>query len=83
MPFGVKMETMEVEQTWKYLVEYAEKRAADRKCSLAPELGEDARKVLDKYLDVSPTLREKLHYRLNGPRFPRDMDAASVEEKNN
>ena len=77
------METMEVEQTWKNLVEYAEKRAADRKCSLAMDLDEDARKVLDKYLDVSTSLKEKLHYRLNGPRFPRDMDAASVEEKNN
>ena len=77
------METMEVEQTWTNLIEYAEKRAAERKCSLAQDLDEDARKVLDKYLGVSGSLREKLHYRLNGPRFPRDMDAASVEEKNN
>ena len=48
MPFGVKMETMEVEQTWTNLIEYAEKRAAERKCSLAQDLDEDARKVLDR-----------------------------------
>ena len=77
------MEKMEVEHTWNNLIEYAEKRAAERKCSLSRERGEDARKVLDKYLGVSGSLREQLHYRLNGPRFPRDMDAASVEEKNN
>ena len=81
MPFGVKMETMETEQTWSNLVQYAEERASDRKCSLSFNLEE--RKVLDKYLGVSKSLREKLHYRLHGPRFPRDMDAASVKEKNN
>ena len=77
------METMETEQTWINIVKYAEMRAADRKWSLPSDLDEEARKVLDKYLGVNQSLREKLHYRLHGPRFPRDMDAASVEEKNN
>ena len=86
MPFGVKMETMEIEQTWRNLVEYAETRAAERRSSPMNGDGgddEEAREVLEKYVGVSDSLREKLHYRLNGPRFPRDMDAASVEEKNN
>ena len=83
MPFGVKMETMETEQTWTNLVEYADRRAGERESSLAPDLDDDARNVLAQYLGVSRSLREKLHYRLHGPRFPRDMDAASVEEKNN
>ena len=86
MPFGVKMETMETEKTVDHLMEYvlgletpkfATKALAGTKY---PE--EEIRRLKEKYFRQSD-LRDLLHYRLHGPRFPRDMDAASVGEKNN
>ena len=49
----------------------------------AVEMVEKERKLRVKYGGLRGSVREKLHYRLHGPRFPRDMDAADIGEKNN
>ena len=91
MPFGVKMEMMETEETFTRLAAFAETRARDRWGSVmrnteeepaAAEMAEE-RKLREKYGRLRSSVREKLHYRLHGPRFPRDMDAADIGEKNN
>ena len=91
MPFGVKMETMETEETFTRLAAFAETRARDRWGTVmrnteeetgAAEMAEE-RKLREKYGRLRSSVREKLHYRLHGPRFPRDMDAADIGEKNN
>ena len=92
MPFGVKMETMETEETFTRLAAFAETRARDRWGGVmrnteeetgAAEMAEEERKLREKYGRLRSSVREKLHYRLHGPRFPRDMDAADIGEKNN
>ena len=87
MPFGVKMEQMETEDTTDNLMEYflqtkaAKYSVSDLKDSTFTE--EQIKKAKEKYFKEANSVREILHYRLHGPRFPRDMDAASVGEKNN
>ena len=51
----------------------------------AVEMVEKERKLREKYGRLRSSVREKLHvhYRLLGPRFPRDMDDADIGEKNN
>ena len=86
MPFGVKMETMETEETFTRLAAFAEARARDRWGSMndtEEEMAEEERKLREKYGCLRSSVSEKLHYRLHGPRFPRDMDAADIGEKNN
>ena len=78
------MEQMESEQTWERLIKFLE----SEKKSKAVENGNniDSEKdaaVREKYFGLSAALKERLHYRLHGPKFPRDMDAAVVGEKNN
>ena len=86
MPFGVKMEMMETEDTLDHLMEYVlglhtpEFATKTVEGSKFPD--EEIRRVKEKYFGHSG-LRDLLHYRLYGPRFPRDMDAAPVGEKNN
>ena len=86
MPFGVKMETMENEQTLDHLMEYVmgleTPKLATTTLTGNKYPDEEIRRVKEKYFGQSD-LRDLLHYRLHGPRFPRDMDAASVGEKNN
>lgn len=86
MPFGVKMEAMETEETWKNLVKFVEEKVEKMNGNgngKDEDEDDEVKKVREKYFGVSKQLKELLHYRLHGPRFPRDMDAASVEEKNN
>lgn len=84
MPFGVKMEHMENDQAYENLIKYAEMRAAENIRDLDnSDEDEETIAIKEKYFGLSQWSREKLHYRLHGPRFPRDMDAASVGEKNN
>ena len=91
MPFGVKMETMETEETFTRLAAFAEARARDRWGTVMRNTEEETgaaamaeeRKLREKYGRLRSSVREKLHYRLHGPRFPRDMDAADIGEKNN
>ena len=78
------MEEMESEQTWERLINYLE----SEKQTKSEEIGnnndsEEEASVKEKYFGLSPALKERLYYRLHGPRFPRDMDAAVVGEKNN
>ena len=86
MPFGVKMEMMETEKTLDHLIEYilglqTPKFATEaQRGSKFPD--EEIMRVKEKYFGHKG-LRDLLHYRLYGPRFPRDMDAAPVGEKNN
>lgn len=83
MPFGVKMEAMETEETWKNLVKFVEEKVKMNGNGKDEDEDDEVKKVREKYFGVSKQLKELLHFRLHGPRFPRDMDAASVEEKNN
>ena len=84
MPFGVKMEYMENDQAYDNLIKYVESRAAKKIVDQDNnDEDEGTIAVKEKYFGLSQWSREKLHYRLHGPRFPRDMDAASVGEKNN
>ena len=86
MPFGVKMELMENEKTLDHLMEYVQRLHKPRFATKTlvgtkyPE--EEIQRVREKYFGQSE-LRDLLDFRLHGPRFPRDMDAASVGEKNN
>ena len=81
MPFGVNMESMESEETYQRLMMEAEKRRNESRLSIDKDISTE--EITEKYFGLSEALKEKLHYRLHGPRFPRDMDAAAVEEKNN
>merc|ERR1712168_791841 len=81
MPFGVKMEAMETEETWKNLVKFVEEKVKMNGNGKDEDEDDEVKKVREKYFGVSKQLKELLHFRLHGPRFPRDMDAASVEEK--
>ena len=81
MPFGVKMESMECQETYQRLMMEAEKRRNEIRLSIEEDIS--TKEIIEKYFGLSEALKEKLHYRLHGPRFPRDMDAAAVEEKNN
>ena len=87
MPFGVKMELMETEDTIEHLMQYVmhiqTPRYAARKLGDSTFTEEEINSVRENYFVRSNSLREQLHYRLHGPRFPRDMDAASVGETNN
>ena len=76
------MEEMESENTWKRLIKFLESEKKIRAVGKNNDSEEEA-SVREKYFGLSPALKERLHYRLHGPRFPRDMDAAVVGEKNN
>jgi len=86
MPFGVKMEMMETEKTVDHLMEYVSglqtPKVATKSLGGSKFPDEEISRVKKKYFGYSD-LRDLLHYRLYGPRFPRDMDAAPVGEKNN
>ena len=86
MPFGVKMEMMENEEALDHLMEYVlgleTSKIVSKTLGGSKYSNEEMRRVKEKYFGQSD-LRDLLHYRLNGPRFPRDMDAADVGEKNN
>ena len=85
MPFGVKMEGMETEETADNLMKYISENKASPCSDIKLEgfTEEEVNSVKEKYFGDSNSVREILHYRLHGPRFPRDMDAAEVGEKNN
>ena len=76
------MEEMESEQTWKRLINFLESEKKIKAVGNNNDSEEEA-SVREKYFGLSSALKERLHYRLHGPRFPRDMDAAVVGEKNN
>ena len=76
------MEQMESEQTWARLIKFLETEKKPR-AEIEETMDPTEKSLKEKYFGLSSDLKERLYYRLNGPRFPRDMDAALVREKNN